>query len=535
MSKFFVIFGIAFGVINTVVAKDFYVDSMAAAEVFDGSVDSPYKTIAAAVTAANSIYEQNKETSVINIKGGEYVIAAAEDLISVTASNLTIQAWAGTGTPKIVLDSELSVKSENPSIITVQSTALDCTIKGLEFQYFIDNTKSHAGNSLGEKGRIIDVYAGRCSVDGCKFRQNKISTVAWGLHNDGIVSSRGEEGNHKLVGYELCVKNCYFSTVGRHNGRAIRSGTDAKIISNIFDDCAGYFYPIKQSIGGHFISNRVVNARASIFSNGGNYSEYNNMEIAYNIFVNATSEPFFQKSSAGMSSVKIHHNTIVGGRAFVATCNANKFQWTPSFYNNLIILPASEDVVIAEDDDNVGDVNPTTFNKGSVFRDNVWLAENFNGGSAPLKLEQYKLVAASIDETGLYLDNNSQLSIAPEFLETEDVSSDDFYRLNSVRYPWAKGLNSSSGTTPAYIGAVEPVASEGEPGEFFSIDSFSVSGEGNGPLAEQTFSVSYLHNYGDVTVSFDFDGDGDYDYVGTERSVTYAYPVAGDYYPSVKI
>ena len=42
----------------------------------------------------HEIYEQKEETSVINIKGGEYVIAAAEDLISVTASNLTIQACA---------------------------------------------------------------------------------------------------------------------------------------------------------------------------------------------------------------------------------------------------------------------------------------------------------------------------------------------------------------------------------------------------------------------------------------------------------
>ena len=534
MNKIPLVASVAFGLIYPILAAEIYVDSASSAQSPDGSVDSPYKTIAAAVNAANSIYEL-KETSVINIKGGEYVIAAAEDLISVTASNLTIQAWDGTGTPKIVLDSELSVQSENPSIITVQSTALDCTIKGLEFQYFINNTRSRSGNSLGEKGRIIDVYAGRCSVDGCKFRQNDTSTVAWGLHNDGIVSSRGEEGNHKVVGYELCVKNCYFSKVGRHNGRAIRSGTDAKIISNIFDDCAGYFYPIKQSIGGHFISNRVVNARASIFSNGQNYNEYNNMEIAYNIFVNATSEPFFQKSSAGMSSVKIHHNTIVGGRAFVATCNANKFLWTPSFYNNLIILPDSEDVVIAEEGANVGDVNPTTFKKGSVFKDNVWLARDFNGGSAPLNLSQYKLIADSVDSVGLYVDNNRQISIAPEFIETEDVFSDDFYRLNLTRYPWAAGLNSSQDTIPVYVGAMEPVEIDGEPGEFFSIDSFTVEGESIAPLVEQTFAVRYSHNAGDVTVSFDFQGDGVYDYTGSDRDVKHAYPVAGDYFPVVKI
>lgn len=516
-------------------AADFYVDAEADANSATGTSDAPYKTIRAAVDAANAQYLEDGLPGVINVKGGDYSIATADDLISVTASSLTIQAWAGTGTPKIVLDSELSVNSENPSIITVQSTALDCTIKGLEFQYFINNTKSRSGNSLGEKGRIIDVYAGRCSVDGCKFRQNDISTVAWGLHNDGIVSSRGEEGNHKVVGYELCVKNCYFSKVGRHNGRAIRSGTNAKIISNIFDDCAGYFYPIKQSIGGHFISNRVVNARASIFSNGQNYSEYNNMEIAYNIFVNAKREPFFQKSSAGMSSVKIHHNTIVGGRAFVATCSANKFQWTPSFYNNLIILPDSEDVVIAEEDANVGDVNPTTFKKGSVFRDNVWLAKDFNGGSAPLKLSQYKLIADSVDSVGLYVDNNRQISIAPEFIETEDVFSDDFYRLNLTRYPWAEGLNSSYDTTPAYIGAVEPKAIEAEAGAYFQIDNFAVEYDSLFAPVSATFSVSYSQNAGEVEVSWDFDGDGVVDQSGRQTSVTHVYEKPGDYSPIVRI
>lgn len=535
MNKIPLVASVAFGLIYPILAAEIYVDSASSAQSPDGSVDSPYKTIAAAVTAANSIYELKEETSVINIKGGEHVIAAADDLISVTASNLTIQAWAGTGTPKIVLDSELSVQSENPSIITVQSTALDCTIKGLEFQYFINNTKSLAGNSLGEKGRIIDVYAGRCSVDGCKFHQNNISTVAWGLHNDGIVSSRGEEKDHKSVGYELCVKNCYFSKVGRHKGRAIRSGTDAKIISNIFDDCAGYFYPIKQSIGGHFISNRVVNARASIFSNGQNYNEYNNMEIAYNIFVNATSEPFFQKSSAGMNSVKIHHNTIVGGRAFVATCNAGKFQWTPSFYNNLIILPNSENVVIAEEAANVGDVNPTTFKKGSVFKDNVWLAKDFNGGSAPLNLSQYKLIADSVDSVGLYVDNNRQISISPEFLETEDVFSDDFYRLNLTRYPWAAGLNSSQDTIPAYVGAVEPKAIESAEGEYFQIDSFTVEYDSLFAPVSATFTVGYSHNAGEVEVSWDFDGDGQYDQTGVERSVSYVYEKPGVYFPSVRV
>lgn len=533
MRKIISCVALVFGFIMPGLADDFYVDASSTAETADGSQESPYKTIAAAVNAANSIYEQNEETSVINIKGGEYVIAAKGDLISVTASNLTIQAWAGTGTPKIVLDSELSVATNNPSIITVRSTALDCTIKGLEFQYFINNTKSHAGNSLGEKGRIIDVYAGRCSVDGCKFRQNDISTVAWGLDNDGIVSSRGEEGNHKDVGYELCVKNSYFSKVGRHNGRAIRSGTDAKIISNIFDDCAGYFYPIKKSIGGHFISNRVVNARASIFSKGQNWNEYNNMEIAYNIFVNATSEPFFQKSSAGMSSVKIHHNTIVGGRAFVATCNANKFQWTPSFYNNLIILPDSEDVVIAEEDDNVGDENPTTFNKGSVFRDNVWLAMDFNGGSAPLNLNQYKLIADSVDSVGLYVDNNRQISIVPEFIETEDVFSDDFYRLNLTRYPWAAGLNSSYDTTPAYVGAVEPKAIEAEAGAYFQIVSITKEEKGENYPVKVEFSVEYSQNAGEVEVSWDLDGDGEYEAIGV--SVSKEYDKAGDYAIKVKL
>ena len=522
----------------TVFAADYYVDSTADATTATGSSTSPFTTIKAAVDAANAQYTLDGIPSTINVKGGEsctYTIATADDLISVTASNLTIQAWAGTGTPKVVLDSELSVATNNPSIITVKSSALDCTIKGFDFYYYINNNKTHSGNSLGEHGRIIDVYAGRCTVDSCKFYQNMVSTTSWGAHTDGIITSRGEEGSNRVVGYELVVKNCYFSKVGRNNGRTIRSGTYAQMISNIFDDCAGYFYPIKQSIAGNFISNRIVNARASIYSNGGNYGEYNEMEIAYNIFVSTSDQPFFKKAGAGMNSLKCHHNTIVGGSALMTTYGNSKFQWKPKFYNNLIVLTDPKTIIISEEAAHVGDTNPTTFNKSSSFRDNVWLATDFNGGSAPLNLSQYKLVADSADSVGLYLENNLQLSLAPVFIETEDVFSEDFYRLNSTRYPWAEGLNSSYDTTPVYIGAMEPVAIAGEPGEFFNIDSFTVTSESYAPLVEQTFSVVYSQNVGDVIVYFDFEGDGVYDYEGNDLSVTHTYPVAGDYYPSVKI
>ena len=104
-----------------------------------------------------------------------------------------------------------------------------------------------------------------------------------------------------------------------------------------------------------------------------------------------------------------------------------------------------------------------------------------------------------------------------------------------MRYSWADGLNSSYGTEPAYIGAQEPIAYEGEPGEFFTLTSFSVSSEAFTPGSEIEFKVEYSLNAGPVTVKIDYDGDGIYDYTGNDTVIKYTYTAPGTYIPSIML
>jgi hypothetical protein len=261
------------------------------------------------------------------------------------------------------------------------------------------------------------------------------------------------------------------------------------------------------------------------------------MEIAYNIFL-STSVPFLQKAKQGMENAKIHHNTIIGADTFIIIDHPNsdstlEITWKPTIYNNLIIFPKEKVSIITELSQHVSTTRQTSFTKGSMFYNNVWLASDFSGGTA-LEQDYYKLQAESPDVAGLYIDENIEISVVPEFLETTDIYSENYYSLNSTRFPWVLGENFSYGTEPAYVGAVKPIAIQAEPGEYFSIDGFKIISGDYNPLSELTFEIEYSQNVGDVILSLDFDGDGSFDYVGSDTSVKYTYPTVGDFIPVVK-
>lgn len=514
-------------------AADFFVDSNAAIDSATGTQTAPFVTIKAAVDAANAQFAQDGIPSTIFVKGGEscsYTIATADDLIIVTASNLTVKAWADFGAPKIYLDKDLSSNTNNPSVIQVKKEADEFSITGFEFYSYCDNERKHSGTSLGQSGILINIFAKYCVVDSCKFYQdNPSNNGGWG--GSGIFASndRGETSG-------MTVKNCYFKNFGGRDSQVIKSPNQVRIISNIFENTTRCYKAMQYIYGGQFISNRIINVTKPLYSNGDNYREDQDIEIAYNIFVNDGDIPFINKSNVGFDQAKIHHNTFVGNASFVTTRGGNSvFTWTPNFYNNLIIVNGELGTIINEYSSDVGQTNPTTFATGSKFVDNVWMAPDFNGGSAVQDLEQYNLVTENPDSAGLFTDNNLRLSQVPEFIETEDIFSENFYRLNSLRYSWADGLNSSYGTEPAYIGAQEPIAYEGEPGEFFTLTSFSVSSEAFTPGSEIEFKVEYSLNAGPVTVKIDYDGDGIYDYAGNDTVIKYTYTAPGTYIPSIML
>ncbi|MBO7299764.1 MAG: PKD domain-containing protein [Kiritimatiellae bacterium] len=516
-------------------AADYYVDANADSATATGSQAAPFTSIKAAVEAANAQYASDESSSTIFVKGGDasqYYIRTADDLISITAANLTICKWPGFDNPKVHLDMALSESVATPVVIMVEDNADFVTIRDIEFYPLVDNNTKKA--SLGKSGRIIGIYGGDCTIDSCKFIQNE-KVTNWDYGGTAMIHCEAKHGNRYDQAYNMVIQNCYFKNVARYDGRAISSGEKAKMISNIFENCQRIYWSIQYAADGHFISNRVINAREPIYSNGENYKEHSNIEIAYNIFVcDDDSIPFIHKNEHGIKQSKIHHNTIIGGKAFVAVEQGWELTWTPSIYNNLIILTDKNSVVISERDASVGSTKPTTFNAGSTFNNNAWIAPAFNGGSAPEQLAHYKLEADSPDSVGLYIDNNIELQVIPNFIETEDIFSEDYYRLNSLVYSWANGIGSPVAGEPAYIGAQEPIADAGSEGELFDISSFVAEAESFSPQTEITFNVSYALNVGAVTFSWDFDGDGEYDYTGEDTTAVYSYPQYGDFTPTVK-
>ncbi|MBR5457340.1 MAG: hypothetical protein IKV56_01115, partial [Kiritimatiellae bacterium] len=92
---------LAFGVFAAN-AADFYVDANSTAETPNGSQASPYKTIVEAVNAANAKGEATGESTFVYIRalgkddsGNDipYVFDDKDDLVLVTATNMTITSW----------------------------------------------------------------------------------------------------------------------------------------------------------------------------------------------------------------------------------------------------------------------------------------------------------------------------------------------------------------------------------------------------------------------------------------------------------
>lgn len=366
---------------------------------------------------------------------------------------------------------------------------------------------------------MLAITANHCLADGCEFHQSGVGNWSWG--GDGCVASLAEQNAHNSVGRYLIVRNCQFEGIKRGDSgvRAVRAGDDCEIYNNVYTDCNGYFYPVKQTSGGFFCSNRVENCTKPIYSNGGNYGEISNYEIAYNIFVNS-GVTFLQKEGNGMTGdVRIHHNTVIGCDKFILL---NKASMTPTIFDNLIISPTG--TLIVDDNTTIPAGQTSGFKAGSSLKGNAYLVGAFNGGTAEA-LDGYDL-------KDLEQSDNNVLSLSPEFENTEDVLSEGFYRLNATRYPWVlQGTSGPGDAYPTYIGAVAP-SSGAEPGEYFQIDAFTSEGDTHAP-AEITLKVQYSQNAGEVTIFWDFEGDGTYDESSTDTEVDHTYQV-GIYTPKVR-
>ena len=530
---------LAFGVFAAN-AADFYVDAKSRAETPDGSQASPYKTIVEAVNAAN---EKLTESNVIYIHGGEgrkYIFSSTDDLITIKAANTTLCAWPDTGKPLLELASDLNAKvsastGKSPRVFAVDENARpgNVVFRNLRFTFY----SGSLGGGSSKDGRIIDVYNDGVMVDACEFEPAEELAANSGL---AMVFSEEPENNKNGKGANIIVKNCIFKNIANmsKDGSVVRTGTGSKVHNNCFIDCGTLVFPLKKSdsADGFFVSNKVVNCSAPFSSAGGNYGEVPDAELAYNIFVFSNSGiDFFLKKTRGFTGKpKIHHNTIVGARNFITVENYNfrDGRWTPWIFDNLIIL-AGEGSVICENVPSGTTINEeykTSFKEGSFLNGNVYFSEGFSSGTATA-IGSYSL------EDGLNIGDNQKILQLPEFIETEDVFSADYYRLNSVRYPWVlAAARGADGCESTFVGALEPVNEASGNGEFFQVDSFVAEKMSDTLPMRVRYSVAYSQNIGAVSFFWDCDGDGDYEIGPIEDGFCeFLYEKGGEYEPQVKL
>ena len=298
-------------------AADFYVNASAAAGG-DGSQAAPFATIKAAVEAANGV----SGPSTIHIASGTYAIASASDFVTVSVPDLTITAVDPANKPVVALDANLSTVQNNPVVFSVPVGSDRLTVANLQFAYSYAGDKNVAGNSFGESGKLFSFAANDCVFDGCEFVQ---TGTGRNWKDGGVLYADSSEQLHAKQGTGLIVRNCRFDHVGASTFRPIKFADNSQIVGNLFDSCSGYFTVHKQSTGGYFVSNRVMNCTQPIKSKGDNYGEIANGEIAYNVFV-GSDVAFFQKdANAGYAGQpRFHHNTVVGCSGFVQVDEVNK-------------------------------------------------------------------------------------------------------------------------------------------------------------------------------------------------------------------
>ena len=509
---------------------DFYVNASAAAGG-DGSQSAPFQTIKAAVDAANLL---SGTPSTIHVASGTYNITAASDLVTVSVANLTIEAENPSDKPVFALDADLSVATNNPVLITVPIDSDYLTVSGLAFTYSYAASKNAAGNTFGEKGCAFLVAANYATFENCTFAQTGTSGTGWAQGRGGLIHADSNQDLHAKQGTHFIVRDCVFTNFGGvSDNRPIMVADEGRIYNNIFDSCSGYVNPVKACSGGYFVSNRVINCSRPIYSygNGQNYNEWSNAEVAYNIFVNSD-VPFFYKDVRGFAGKpKIHHNTVVGCSDFITvkTLNSTVTDWTPWLFDNLILTAEGGSIVRENTTETLK--MTTSFKTGSFFKGNVYKASTFNTGTA-LNYDGYEL--------GLAVSDNKEIATVPVFLDTADVTSTNFYRLNACRYPWVRSTaQGADGYAATYVGAVEPADIPGEPGEFFELDGFSVDFSTNVVPADATFAVGWTGNAGTVTVEWDFEGDGTVDETetlaaaATSATKTHSYQRAGSFTPTV--
>ena len=453
---------------------EFYVDSQASSGG-TGTQSAPFVTIRAAFDLAG-------EGDTILVRGGadrSYTIGSGADLIVVPASNMTLRSYGGYGPAKVEISETLCDVTNNASVILVPTNATYFTVSGFDVTYYGNRGVRHKG-SLGDQGRVIEVFGNNATVEDCTFRQvgnyaRKGSDIAYGNDAMGQVAVGTRAKEHSKVGCDFTVRCCRF--LGESDDRsmvATRQGMSSVFSENVFSNCYIFTAPVKNGSTTVLFSSNVF-YRCNSFLSYWSYSEFQAAEFAYNIFFSEPerSESFINKNgqhtngTGGLNGDKvfIHHNTLVNAAHLACISNSVNINWQPQFFDNLIVLDPTlgdDATVFWNEQTAFKSGNFSSFKTGGVgcLKNNAWYAPGGISGGAATTVAGYDL------SKGCTIADNIVLNEWPTFISM-DLGSPNFMRPRASRNPtWAtRGVawtNAVSGCKTGlcdYIGAVEPLTS----------------------------------------------------------------------------
>ena len=453
---------------------DFYVDSSGNGD--GSSPESALPTIRAAFDLAG-------EGDTILVRGGadrSYTVASGDDLVVVPASNMTLCSYGGEGDAMVEISATLSAVTNNASVILVPTNATYFTVSGFDVTYYGNRGVRHKG-SLGDQGRVIEVFGNNATVEDCTFRQvgnyaRKGSDIAYGNDAMGQVAVGTRAKEHSKVGSDFTVRCCRF--LGESNDRsmvATRQGMSSVFSENVFSNCYIFTAPVKNGSTTILFSSNVF-YRCNSFLSYWSYSEFQAAEFAYNIFFSEPerSESFINKNgqhsggAGGLNGDKvfIHHNTLVNAAHLACISNSVNINWQPQFFDNLIVLDptlnAADATVFWNEQTAFKSGNFSSFKTGGVgcLKNNAWYAPGGISGGAATTVARYDL------SKGCTIADNIVLNEWPTFISM-DLGSPNFMRPRASRnkswaicgVAWTNAVSGCKTGLCDYIGAVEPLAS----------------------------------------------------------------------------
>lgn len=461
---------------------DYYVDSQAASSG-DGTQASPFATIQEGIDVAGV-------GDTIYLRGSLYVTNASQCVvIPADKPELTLAKWDADRFSIEVDNDFMKNMANNASTNIITVCAQSNTISGIEFIYH----KTSLGLQNYGKGSFIFFRTNYQTVAGCRFYRPANEAPGYaGVDMLICGQSWGGAKNDSNGQDYITVRNCVFENVFGYRGDThkypIGVGDYATIANCVFSNCWSLATSIQNGkFNNHTIVSNVLilaamdtskylapaEQHAGVFTSA--FGGMGKGEIAYNVFVGRNRDfPLFnygRNDGFNSETVSFHHNTVIGfaclfsGGKTVWNWKTNKFE--PDIYGeNMASLDFFDNIIDAnvlffENATNVAH-QLSAIKAGSVLRNNAVCITNNDviaTGMATTS-EMYNL----FDK--LSISNNVFLASLPEFVETNDVYSADFYRprlrLGQEADLRRIGWTGENNEYPRFVGAREPIA----PGSF---------------------------------------------------------------------